>query len=109
MGRSEDMAEFSNIKEIEGHLPLAAVLADGELTSQEKLGGNIWHISISLMREDGVWLGIAAAFSETGGDAELRSLRYGLTPEEAVREALHTLRETILLRGCRADARLNRP
>jgi hypothetical protein len=103
------MAEFSGIKEIGRSLPLIAVPADNELPSQEKFGGNLWDISVCLIREDGVWLGVAAAFSETAGGAELRSLRYGPTPEEAVREALGTLRETILRRGCRADARLNRP
>lgn len=84
--------ELLDDKGLEG----SPALAENSRTARWEFGGHIWHINVSLVREDSIWLSIAIAYCETASDVELRGLRYGPTPEEAVREALCTLREAVI-------------
>jgi hypothetical protein len=81
---------------LEESLALACVAANGSFTVQRKPGGIVWHVHVSLNREDSVWLGTGNAFSEDSADPELKGLRYGATPEIAVRAVLCTLREATI-------------
>ena len=65
------------------------------LAIQEAHGSNRWHIHMEVIREDGVWLGSAAACCDVESFPVLRALRYGPTAEDAHEATLAMLRKAV--------------
>ena len=61
----------------------AALVARGLDAQEECSGGNVWHVSLYLLREGMDWLAISTATDETACDVGLMGERDGKTAGEA--------------------------
>ena len=62
---------------------IARLAARGLEAHEECSGGNVWHVSLYLLREGADWLAVSTASDETACDVGLMGERNGRTAGEA--------------------------
>ena len=70
---------------------IAALAARGLEAHEERSGGNVWHVSVYLLKEASDWLAISTATEETACDVGLMGERGGRAAGEARWEPVDTL------------------
>lgn len=75
---------------------IAALMECGLDAHEECSGGNVWHVSLYLLREGRDWLAISTATDETACDVGLMGERDGRTAGEAHWEPVVSIAEAVV-------------